>query len=72
MSEEKVAALVEDPKKAWQSRTVWINLIMAVVAILPVEGLQVFFETNNEAIPLFFAAVNMVLRLITKEPIVIK
>lgn len=62
----------EQGKKPWESKTLWTNLILAIVALLPVDGLQDWFLQNQGFMPMLFLGVNSVLRLISKDPIVIK
>ena len=59
-------------KKPWESKTVWVNLIMAIVAFIPVDSVQMFFIENQGFLPMLFTSANVILRLITKDPIQIK
>ena len=62
---------LEIPKKAWMSKTLWANLLMAVVAVIAVWVPAVANIVNEEAVLMLFAMVNMVLRLVTKDKIVL-
>lgn len=50
-------------KKPWQSKTLWVNLIMASVSFFPaISGL-----VNPEAVSTIFMVVNTILRFATKD-----
>jgi len=66
-----MVALPEVPKKAWMSKTLWANLLMAVIAVIAVWVPAVASIVNEEAVLMLFAMVNMVLRLVTKDKIVL-
>jgi hypothetical protein len=56
-------------KKFYQSRTFWVNLIAAAVLIYQgVTGHE--FALSPEAQAVILAGINLVLRAITREPIV--
>jgi hypothetical protein len=57
-------------KKSWQSKTLIVNLIMAVVPFLP--GGEEFVQANPDMVMTGLALVNIVLRLITKDKVEIK
>ena len=59
-------------KKAWLSKTVWANLIMAVLPLIPLDGIQDVVHNNPEVLFGLFAAVNLLLRFITKGEIQLK
>jgi uncharacterized membrane protein YqaE (UPF0057 family) len=61
MSEQK-------SKKPWKSKTVWINLILAVVAFIPAVAQHV----THEVLLQVFAFVNVVLRLMSKDELTLK
>ena len=54
-------------KKPWFSKTLWTNLVLAVVAFLP--GVGDWFSANPTVLPLVFTGANIVLRLVTKDKI---
>lgn len=54
-------------KKPWQSKTVWTNLILAVVAFMPSVG--DWFQANPQVIVVLFTVVNLILRAVTKDKI---
>lgn len=58
----------EVAKKPWQSKTVWINVIMAVVAFFP-EKLGVGEILNEGNLLLIASVVNVILRAVTKGKI---
>jgi hypothetical protein len=55
-------------KKAWLSKTMWINLLMAVGAMF-FPPMSDFMSSNPEAIGFIWGAVNMLLRFVTKDQI---
>lgn len=55
-------------KPFYQSKTLWINLIMAVAAFFP----QVQAHLNGEQMAAGITAVNAILRMTTKEQITLK
>jgi hypothetical protein len=57
-------------KKAWQSKTLWVNLVLAIVAFFPVVQEQV--ALHPEYVGVFFAVVNMLLRVVTKDKLQLK
>ena len=62
---------LEIPKKAWMSKTLWANLLMAVIAVIAVWVPAVASIVNEEAVLMLFAMSNMILRLVTKDKIVL-
>lgn len=54
-------------KKPWLSKTLWTNLLLALVAFIPSVGEWV--GNNPQVVLFFFGAVNMVLRLVTKDKV---
>ncbi len=52
-------------KKPWQSKTLWANLVMATLAFIP----ALADKLTIEQVMLGMAAVNMVLRMITKDKV---
>lgn len=57
-------------KKPWLSKTIWTNIILAVVAFIP--PVQSFLAANPDTIVYVFVVINLLLRLITKGKIVLK
>ncbi len=62
--------LNEPSKKLYQSKTLWVNLVMAVAAFIP--GVGEWVSQNAEAAGAIVAGINAVLRLITKEKVSLK
>jgi len=58
----------EQVKRPWQSRTLWVNLIMAAVPFIP--GSEAFL--NEQSLGAMFLVVNSVLRAVTKSKITLK
>ena len=56
-----------DPKKPWYSKTVWVNLVMALVAFVP--GAEDWVAHNPQAAVVVGVVVNLFLRAITKQPV---
>ena len=59
--------LVEETKKPWTSKTLWLNLLVAVGAMLPWSPVQEAMSESN--LVMLLSVVNMVLRLVSKEKI---
>lgn len=57
-------------KEFWKSKTLWVNVLVAIGSIFGLEQLNVDF--SEEIIVSALAAVNVVLRLLTKEPVKLK
>lgn len=57
-----------ESKKPWQSKTLWINLIMAGLAFVP----AVQAVVTPEVLGAVFGAVNAALRLTTKSGVSLK
>ena len=69
MTEENLYPRGESsPKKAYQSKTLWVNLLMAGASFFP--QVQVFL--SPDVVSTIFLAVNAVLRFTTKSAITIK
>lgn len=60
-------SLIESKKSAFLSKTLWVNLIMAVVAILSAQWPVVSEYVNGANVAMLFSVVNMVLRMVTKD-----
>jgi len=54
-------------KKAYLSKTLWVNLIIAIVAFFP----KVSEVVNASQVMLGMGFINMVLRMVTKDKIVL-
>lgn len=52
-------------KKPWQSKTVWVNVIMAGMAFFP----AIADKVTTEQVMMGMAAVNMALRMITQDKV---
>lgn len=59
-----------EQKKPWQSKTLIVNLIMALGAVF-VPAVKEFIVANPETVTFIFAGINAVLRLVTKGRIAI-
>ena len=58
---------MEPVKKPWASKTLWLNLLVAVGSMLPWEPVQ---EVMSEAnLIMVLSVVNMVLRLVTNQKV---
>jgi hypothetical protein len=57
---------LEKSKKIWKSKTLWVNALLGVLAVLDIAG---EVTGNPQAIIAGMAITNIILRLITKEPI---
>jgi len=61
--------LVAEPqpvaKPIWQSKTAWLNVVMAGLAFFP--QVQAIVANHSEVYPMVFAAINLVLRFVTKS-----
>ena len=63
--------IIPIPKKAWLSKTMWVNLFMGIIALVAAWVPQVSEIMNKEAVIMVFAMINMILRLVTKDKIVL-
>ena len=54
-------------KKPWLSKTIWMNLILAIVAFIPSVGQ--WFAENPSVFIVVFSVANIILRLVTKGKI---
>lgn len=54
-------------KSPLQSKTLWINLIVAIAAFIP--QVSEYIASHPEVLTIAFAVVNVVLRLLTKDKI---
>lgn len=62
----EVAAPAEN-KKPWLSKTLWMNLLMAASSFIPSVGS--WMSAHTELVMAGWSALNMALRLITKDKI---
>lgn len=67
MSDVPDVSNVQNVKSVYQSKTLWLNLIMAGVAFFP--EVQVVVSEHPEIMMAVFAAANFALRLFTKSKI---
>lgn len=58
------------PKSPWESKTLWTNLVLAMIAFVP--SVDEIIKGNPQIIVVAFAVINSALRLITKEKISLK
>ena len=65
---------MDESKKWWQSKMLWVNFLIGVAAIIKAAMPEVeFLEKLNEELFLsIFAGVNMLLRFVTKDAIEFK
>lgn len=60
------------PKKWYQSRIVWANVLAFVIAIATIFGIQADQETINkvtEILTILMPIINGILRLVTTKPV---
>ena len=55
-------------KPFYESKTLWTNLILAICSIF-LPGVNGYVSIHPEVLAIFFAGINMVLRLVTKDKI---
>jgi hypothetical protein len=70
MNEEIKLTPPDESKRLYKSKTVWVNLVMAVAAFIP--GVGEWVSQNAEAAGAIVAGINVVLRLVTKEKVSLK
>lgn len=58
----------DDSKKPWQSKTLWTNVIIAVVAIASPPA-HAWISAHPEAFAAAFGVINVILRMVTKDAI---
>lgn len=56
-----------ETKHPLKSKTLWLNLIVGIIAMIPNESIQESFSEANVVILL--SAVNLILRMVTKNKI---
>lgn len=54
-------------KPIWQSKTVWMNLILALSAFIP--HMQEMISGNPEIVGAVWAVLNVILRIISKDKV---
>ena len=64
-----MVAITPPVKPMWASKTVWANMLMAIVAVIAVWVPKVAEIVNAEAVTMIFAMINIVLRMVTKDKI---
>ncbi len=57
-----------DSKKPWLSKTIWMNFILAAIALAS-PTVQGWASDHPEVLPMFMAGVNVALRFITKDAV---
>jgi hypothetical protein len=60
----------EQPKSVFWSKTIWVNVVMAVSAFFPM--VHEFIIANPDLFAMFWSLVNVVLRLITNQELYVK
>ena len=65
---------MDESKKWWQSKMLWVNFLIGVAAIIKAAMPEVEFleKLNEELFISIFAGVNMLLRFVTKDAIEFK
>jgi len=61
----------EPAKAAYLSKTLWTNLVMGFVAIVIAFVPAAETYVNSEVVMMIFALVNMVMRMVTKDRVVL-
>lgn len=56
---------MDNTKPAWQSKTLWVNAIVAVAALV-FPPAQAYIAAHPDMVLTVFAVLNMVLRVVTK------
>ena len=59
--------LVEETKKPWSSKTLWVNLLVSLGVLLPWEPIRELLSEQN--IVLILSVINIGLRLVTQGKI---
>ena len=54
-------------KHPLKSKTLWLNLIVGIIAMIPNESIQEMFSEAN--IVVLLSAINLILRMVTKNKI---
>lgn len=57
-----------DTKPIWQSKTVWLNAIALALSVVWPSG-AAMVQSNPEASMLVVTVLNVILRLVTKQPV---
>lgn len=57
-----------DSKKPWYSKTLIVNLVMALCAMF-IPSAATYIQAHPEGVTLAFTGINMILRLITKDKV---
>lgn len=55
-------------KAPWQSKTLWLNLVMAISALF-IPAVGTWISAHPEALVLIWSGVNIVLRFVTKDKV---
>lgn len=61
-----VSLPVQDVKKPWLSKTLWLNVIVAVLAIA-VPSAKEFIQVHPELVVVGWSIINSVLRVVSKD-----
>mgnify|MGYP007047823503 CR=1 FL=1 len=65
---------MNDSKPAWASKTLWVNLIALLVSVGAAFGVDLGLDTEAQAslVGGIMAVVNIVLRVMTTQPVTVK
>lgn len=65
---------MKEAKPAWASKTLWVNLVALVASIAVALGVDIGLtvEAQGALVGGIMALVNIVLRLVTKQPVTVK
>jgi len=58
-------------KKPWMSKTIWANMLMAILALIGMWVPKVSEIVTSEMVMMLFAMINMILRLVTKDKMIL-
>lgn len=61
----KLGGIMDNSKPVYLSKTLWVNLIMAVGAFIP--GVGEWIQAHPDLFAGVFAVINVILRLLTKD-----
>lgn len=56
-------------KKPWQSKTVWLGIVVAILPLFP--SISMLVSSNPEAVSMMLGGLFTVLRFISKDKIII-
>jgi hypothetical protein len=67
MADETKLPDVQENKKPWLSKTLWLNALMAAAAFIP--PAKDWMASHMDLVLMGFSALNMALRLVSKDKI---